>query len=166
MKPYTKALFLSLCIYFVDAVFYGQGGIALVTAVVVVLWHFPKIVMAASRKDSKIARERVIRAGIYALMAVMVFLTVFLNNRLAAQRAEKLIQACDQYHSKYRQYPRGLADLVPEFMEEIPRAKLTLSNNHFLYIYRDQGPLLAYYAVPPFGRRMYDFKHRQWRSMD
>ena len=45
MKTYKRAILLSIFIYFIDALFYGQGGIALITAVIIVFFLFPKILV-------------------------------------------------------------------------------------------------------------------------
>ncbi|MBW2207612.1 MAG: hypothetical protein JRG79_11930 [Deltaproteobacteria bacterium] len=166
MRTYKKSILLSIFIYFVDALFYGQGGIALITAVIIVFFLFPKILIALFRKEKKRAREGMIRAGIYAFMVVMVFLTNFCNSSLAARRAENLIQAASLYKSKNNQYPKNLEALVPDFIPEIPAAKFTLSYNRFLYHYREGNPVLFYYVVPPFGRRVYNFQNSQWGTMD
>jgi len=166
MKTYKRPILISIFIYFVDALFYGQGGIALITAVIILFYLFPKILIALFRKEKKRAREGMIRAGIYLFMVIMVFLTNFYNSSLAARRAENLIRACASYKSINNHYPPKLEALVPAFIEEIPAARFTFCHNRFLYRYREGNPVIFYYVVPPFGLRVYNFQDRQWRYMD
>ena len=166
MRKYFRSIFISILIYFVDALVYSQGGLALITLVVVALVMLPKILMALLKKNRKLCGERIVRAGIYLFMAAMVLVTVALNNRLAFSRAEKIIQACDDYRLEYRRYPDGLEELAPEFIPRIPPAKFSLAYSNFIYISGENRHLLVYYAIPPFGRRVYNLESASWSYLD
>lgn len=166
MKRFARTIILSGCIFLIDAFLYGQGGLAFITALVVVFVLFPGILIALLKKNKELFRDRMIRAGIYSVMVAMVFLSVWLNNKHASYRAEELIQYCDKYKSKYEQYPNTLEDLAPEFITKVPRAKFSLIYGNFIYISRENSHLLVYFAMPPFGRRIYSFESRRWGYID
>jgi hypothetical protein len=166
MKRFVRTIIISGSIFFIDAFLFGQGGLAFITAVVVVIVLFPGIFIALLKRNKGLVRDRMIRVGIYSVMVAMVFLSVWLNNRHASYRAEELIQYCEKYKSKYEQYPDALEDLVPEFIPKVPRAKFSLSYGNFIYISRKNSHLLVYYAMPPFGRRLYSFESGRWGYLD
>jgi hypothetical protein len=61
-----------------------------------------------------------------------------------------------------------LDELVPEFLDAIPLARWTFSNNRFHY-HRGpstEGAILSYTSRPPFGRDVYDVDARTWRWVD
>ena len=166
MKKYLKSIFLASFIFFIDAFFFSQGGIALITAVVVVFIMIPRSLFALFKKNRDLFKERMIRAGIYALCVTMVFIAIRLNNTLAANRSEMLIQHCEAFKATYGQYPSKLEDLVPKYIPAVPNAKFSLSHSGFMYISRNDRHLLVYFVMPPFGRRVYHFESGRWTYMD
>lgn len=59
-----------------------------------------------------------------------------------------------------------LEDLVPEFLPKVPLAKYTVSQNEFQYFSSEGSHHLSYMAIPPFGRRIYEFETGKWRFLD
>ena len=92
--------------------------------------------------------------------------TMALNNKIAERRAGQVVNAVQQYKTRYGHYPQRLAEVAPEFLPSIPRTKYTLSSADFIYIRREESPLLWYVVFPPFGRRVYDFNSGKWGSLD
>jgi len=166
MKKIRRSIIFATFIYFIDALVYSQGGIAFIVALIAVLGGGTKALIALLKKDKALSKERLIRAGIYIFMAVMVFISVNLNNRLAVHRANQLIKACNSYYTKHQSYPDKLEDLAPDFITEVPLAKYSLLYNNFIYISGEGRHLLAYYLMPPFGRRIYNLEKGHWGYLD
>jgi len=54
---------------------------------------------------------------------------------------------------------------VPRYMPSIPRAKYCLMLGEFLYI-NNGHPILVWYVVPPYGRKIYDLSEQRWNYLD
>ena len=80
-------------------------------------------------------------------------------------RATRVIEACRLYEAKHGKLPDRLADLVPEQLESVPRAKYTLVFGEFTY-WASGTHTLLYVALPPSGRRLYHFEEDRWSTMD
>ncbi len=91
-----------------------------------------------------------------------IMLTINVNNHLAQARAESLVVAIDHYRAVAGRYPRTLGDLVPAYLDHVPRAKYTLSYAHFDYANSAGRVTLTYPYAPPFGRARYDFDTARW----
>ncbi|NQT32641.1 MAG: hypothetical protein HQ594_03095 [Candidatus Omnitrophica bacterium] len=166
MKKYTRSISIAVFICFIDSFVYSQGGIALLTVIIAMVILIPKILIALVKKNSQLCKQRIVIAGIYLLMAIMVFTAISMNNKLASKRADRLILACNSYKEKYQKYPDTLENLVPEFISRVPKAKFALSYSEFMYISRKDSHLLVYYAAPPFGRWVYKMETKSWGYLD
>jgi hypothetical protein len=110
-----------------------------------------------------------VKASLYLLTAVLIFVSLAVQNRMADRRAVAIGKACLAYRSKYNHYPKTLDELVPEFMSSVPPAKYTLgASSSFFYIpgFDDREPMLFYEAIPPFGRRFYHMETGAWGFLD
>jgi hypothetical protein len=79
--------------------------------------------------------------------------------------AARLIEACERYREANGAYPERLADLAPLYLSSVPRAKYCCSYSEFRY-YGSPSPILSWYQIPPFGRRVYNFETGKWRYLD
>jgi hypothetical protein len=79
--------------------------------------------------------------------------------------AERLIEACERYREANETYPERLGELVPRYLNSIPRAKYCCSWGEFWY-FGAPRPLLLWYEIPPFGRKIYNFERGTWRYLD
>lgn len=118
---------------------------------------------AIQRPDWKLA---LLRATIPALTLGVVLTNDTVQLKLAASGAARIIRACEEFHAGNGRFPSSLDELVPEYMSYVPRAKYCLWFGEFLYWNLDRRPLLAWYAVPPYGRKIYNFDERRWSYLD
>ncbi len=159
-----KSIISALILFFIDAFVMNQGAIAVISAMVIVLWLLPKSLMLKYKRES--ARIPLTKAAIYSIMVLLIFLANFANNKLAKHRAENLIIAIEKYHQQTGIYPEKLNNLVPEYISNIPRAKFTLMFNEFSYINHKDIQVLYYIELPPFGRPIYNFNRHSWGYTD
>ncbi|WP_426753961.1 hypothetical protein [Myxococcus sp. Y35] len=88
----------------------------------------------------------------------------------ARRNAEALIAACRAYQVKHGRLPDTLAQLVPEFLAELPPAKF--SGPVFGFTYVVSGPeaaprhVLGWTDRLPFGRPFYVFEEDRWGYLD
>ena len=105
------------------------------------------------------------------LMLASAIVLKSVNNDVSYQNAGKIIAACDQHMKKTGVYPDRLGDLIPDFLTNIPRARYTTYGGEFKYNCR-RGPAeeevcrLMFVEESPFARYVYDFKSRNWHSLD
>ena len=164
MYQLQKTIITALILFFIDAFVMNQGAIAVISAMVIVLWLLPKSLMLKYKRES--ARIPLTKAAIYSIMVLLVFLANFANNKLAKHRAENLIIAIEKYHQQTGIYPEKLNNLVPEYISNIPHAKFTLMLNEFGYINYKDTQALYYIELPPFGRPIYNFNRQSWGYID
>jgi hypothetical protein len=168
MKAYKKTLLWALGLFILDAFVLSQGGVALVLILLVFVVFLPRALWVA-RKDPPLYRQRVIKAWIYLVAAILIFVSIGVQNRMADRRAIAIGKACLSFRAKYNRYPQTLQELVPEFMPSVPPARYSLGgHDSFIYIPRldSREPMLFYEAVPPFGRKFYHMESGEWGWLD
>ena len=150
---------IALVLIALDAVFTGSF---LMSYIVCPVWFFMSIVKNASQRPGwKLA---LLRITIPALTLGLVLTNDAVQFRIAEANAAKIIRACEEFHTANGKYPKTLGELVPKYMSSVPHAKYCLVFGEFLY--SDKKPVLMWYAVPPYGRKVYDFEKRSWSYQD
>ena len=162
-RSLPRAVTLATLLVFLDAFYLNQGGIAVLIGAGLLLIGFPRAFMA---KFPEVRRRRLRNLGVYFAAVLLVFVINATNNHIAQTRAERLVTAVKAYHARYQRYPQSLNDLIPEFVERVPRAKYTLLFNEFSYANRGGKAHLLYTSMPPFGGPMYSFADDRWGYLD
>ena len=83
---------------------------------------------------------------------------------LASQRSELVIAAVDRYYEERGRYPGALQELVPAYLPEIPKPKITPSM--FYYVQAPDNPHLMYTGLSPFERHSWSFINKEWYYID
>jgi hypothetical protein len=149
----------------VDAFLVGQGFIALLVGVVVVLGAMIDWVREAKSRTSLVRTAFRIGAGI--LLPVAVLTVVSANCRMAARRAEVVVAALERFHADTGAWPGRLQELCPRYLPGVPSACWRAFSNEFVYVLLDrQRPMLWYVELPPFAKRTYRFPDRRWEADD
>ena len=159
-----RSIIIAFFLFLIDALFVNQGIIAAIALLVVVFWLIPKSIFLWLKKRS--VKPQLYKCLIYFLMAIFILGANYLNNQLATSRANQIIAAVEKFKVVNHRYPEKLAELAPEYIEAIPTAKYTLFANGFFYSNRDDHAFIGYVALPPFGRRIYDFNSKKWGQID
>ncbi len=151
----------ALALLFWDAAYTGSFAASFVTCPI---WFLVSILKnAIQRPGWKIALFRI-------AIPVATLGLVLANNafqyRMAESNAARIVTACEDFHAKNGKFPQTLDDLVPQYMQSIPRAKNCMMFGEFWYLNSEGKPLLIWYAVPPYGRKIYNFEDRQWNYID
>jgi hypothetical protein len=147
----------------VDAFVLNQGVISFLVGAWMLLVATPRAIFYT--KDPALRRQHLARAGILFTAAALVIGLNKANNQVAQSRAETLIAAVKAFHRQNHRYPEKLEELVPGFIDRVPRAKYTYSSS-FQYRSWPNSHTLIYAYLPPFGRRVYYFEHDEWGYMD
>ena len=165
-KPYSakKSIIIALVVYFIDALYLDQGVIAALFVFVIILFWLPKVLYKLIKKKNY--SQEIKKISIYGSMAILVFVSIAINNNIAQKRANALIVTIGTFYQDTGQYPENLEALVPEYLPMVPKSKYTFAFNEFRYINRDGNVSLFYTDLPPFGRPTYDFDKKQWFYID
>src|SRR4051812_8296014 len=160
LTPILGSLICSLVILVVDVVYDGSD---LFASFICPIWFIVSVVRSIVRRpDARVAVARI-------LMPILTLLLVLANasvqNTMAKANAARLIQACEHYREAKGVYPERLSDLVPGYLNSIPRAKYCLMRSDFGY-HGPRLPTLYWWSCPPFGRNVYTFDTREWRYVD
>ena len=159
-----KTIITAFLLFVADAFVLNQFTIALFTIILGVPALIVKLFRA--RKDGERKKLLVSKAGIYALMVVLIIGANIFNNMIAERRAKDIIAACEQFKTKSGRYPEKLSELVPEYLHAVPAAKYSLMGASFRYFARQESHALMYEAIPPYGRKYYVFEKKAWGSVD
>lgn len=159
---WIKPTGLSLLLIFFDEL----GVFALLMAVFLVLAYLPRSLLA--KKYAACRKERLIRFTVYLAAVGMVLSMIPINRQIAADRAERIIAAAENYRAAHGKYPDHLDQLAPQFIAEIPtKARVTFTDSGFRYFAENEGShQLMYVVMPPFGRRTYNFETKSWGFID
>jgi len=161
-----KHSIIAVSLFVVDAFIMNQGVISALILGASLILLIIMLVMLIFKKERDLLKRRVVIAGIYVIMALMVQGSNALNNRIAMNRAGMIITACENYKNMHGAYPAKLSDLVPEFLNKVPAAKYTLIVSDFRYSAGEDGHDLMFVQFPPFGRPIYHFETKKWGYLD
>jgi hypothetical protein len=107
------------------------------------------------------------RIAVPALTLGVVLTNYFVQRKIAHVHADRIINACEEFHVAYGKYPHTLDELVPRYLGSIPRAKYCLCWGEFVYLsYEDKYHLLLWCDIPPFDRVTYNLEDRRWGYLD
>jgi hypothetical protein len=170
-KPSRKILCFSdirrsVCIAFAllawDAVFDGSYLMSLCICPIWLL--FSLLINAIRRPGWRIA---LLRIAIPPLTLGLVMANNAVQLKIARVNASQIIVACEAFHNDNNRFPKTLDELVPRYIPAIPRAKYCLAFGEFRYWgSEDDHPILVWYVVPPYGRKIYDFDDKRWNYID
>lgn len=108
-----------------------------------------------------------LRIAIPALTLGLAWANDAVQIRVAEANAPRVVAACEEYHAANGSFPKTLDELVPQYMPSVPRAKYGLGPwSQFVYFYNQGKPMLVWYVVPPYYRRIYDFETRRWSDIE
>ena len=128
------------------------------------IWFLVSILKNAIQRPGW--RLALLRIAVPALTLGLVLANDAAQFWIAKANAARVVTACEEFHVANGRYPQSLDELVPRHMPSVPRAKYCLGFGEFRYWYMDGEPMLLWYAVPPFGRKVYDFENRRWNYID
>jgi hypothetical protein len=155
---------IAVALFFLDAFVIGSFYVAGIILLLVIPLKLAKAVKL--RKEKVLLKQVLIRTGIYGLAAISIIVMFSANNTIAIKRTEMIVDACERYKTKFGDYPSTLATLIPEFLKEIPSAKIGLVAGGFRYISNGGKHQILFVKVPPYGRKYYTLETREWSSID
>lgn len=149
----------------VDGLWLGQGGLSALVLLWQIVFGVPRWLLT---RDPALKSFRLRLVAIYIIAATATLAFVALDIRIAASRAQSVVQALQTYNARHGRYPERLEELVPETLPVLPRARLAFILDGYYYRTDEEGkqPRFGYTIVAPFGRMMYDFEAFRWNALD
>lgn len=157
---WIRPIGLSLLLIFLDAL----GVYAFLIGAFLILVYLPRSLTA--KKYAACRKERLIRFAIYLAAVAVVLSLIPINKQVSQERAERIIAAVENYKAANGKYPDRLDQLAPQFIDEVPsKARVSFGDSGFRYS-AGESHTLMYVAMPPFGRRIYNFETKSWGFID
>ncbi len=165
---FRGSLLIAAGLYFIDAIWLGQGGVAGLMLITLVIFFIPATLLAWYRKNRLVRNLRGARTLLYLVTALAIFLTIRIDLAGTREKADSVVAALKAYQAKTGQYPDELAQLVPTYLPAIPKARFTLTMNEFRYFVSKgkDSHNLSYIVMPPFGFTYYNMENGQWAVKD
>ena len=163
---FRVSLLIAAGLYFIDAIWLGQGGVALLALAAVVIFFIPATLLAWYRKNTFVRNLRAAKTMLYLAMVAAVFVTIRIDLSHARANGETIIAALKSYHAKNGNYPDKLEQLVPTYLPAIPNARFCLTMNTFHYHAAKDSHNLSYIVMQPVGFTYYNLEKGQWAVKD
>lgn len=138
----------------------GLLGSILYSPILCPIWIFVSLLKSAIHRPGW--NLTLVRLLIPALTLGVAWANDAFQRGMAETNAQRLIAACEKYHTAHGSYPEKLDELVPQYMSSVPVAKYCMGWNRFLY----HRPLLWWHVVPPYFRKTYNCETRRWSYLD
>jgi hypothetical protein len=156
-----KSIAGAFVLLFWDAVFTGSF---LMSLCVCPIWFLGSVLNNAIQRPGW--RLALLRVAIPPLTLGLVLVNDAIQYRIATANAPRVVAACEEFHAANGRFPKNLDELVPRYLPSVPRAKYCLACGEFQYWNSEERPILVWYVVPPFGRKIYSFEDRRWGYLD
>jgi len=96
------------------------------------IWFLVSVIKSAIQKPGWTVA--LVRAAIPLVTLAVVLGNSAVQSRIAKANAERIIAACEKFRAGNGRFPNTLDELVPEYMQFIPRAKYSLEWDKYQYI--------------------------------
>lgn len=158
-----STLIFAMVVWVLDVLIWNTPGLS---ALILLLLPLLLIRGLWGWKNPELFKKRIIGIAILVVTMALVFTGLRINSGLARDRAEAIIKACEQFKGATGKYPERLVELVPNYMEKIPRTSYALLAGDFIYLSKNNQHRLVYTAIPPYGRSYYTFEEKKWGATD
>jgi hypothetical protein len=156
-----RSIVAAVVLLFWDGAFSGSF---LFSILVCPFWFLGSVLNNAVKRPGW--RLGLLRIAIPPLTLGLVLDNDAIQYRIATAKAPRVAAACEEFHAANGRFPKTLDELVPQYLESVPRAKYCLVWGEFQYWNNDEHAILVWYVVPPHGRRIYNFHERRWGYLD
>ena len=150
-------LFFAGLLFVMDALIVNVVFFSLLVGIPLVVVGLPLLLL---KRDGR--RQGLGIIGIFAGVLVMVVVMVKVNAYVAPLHADRLIVAIESYRAATGVYPKELDDLVPKFIDHVPRAQYTLGGRFWYSGGGTAEPPKLWYNPHQMDHRIYRFETKDW----
>ena len=166
-KTARKAGITAICIFAVDSFLLGAPMFTSLVVFYAVLYLLPVTLFSILNKPK--LKFFGCKLLIYTAMIFASFGLHEFDITLTQHRAETVINAVNKYRQDKGHYPDALENLIPDYLPEIPDARvipIALTTSSFFYLGAPDDPHLMFMDYPPLGRQSWSFKDKEWITID
>lgn len=151
---WSLALFLTFCFFIVPAA--PVHDVSFMSMQVLFFIGVFWVISLLTRNPRKAIAPAVVTL-ILLLCTVRVNIKFANGMKRMVPEGDTLVRALEDYHRQYGDYPKGLDQLAPRFLDDVPQAPF-----HYNYFYRSEKSYGLVVGVPPFDV-IYDGTLNLWR---
>lgn len=152
--------------YIWDVLVYGMPVIGLVFSFLAFVFYGLFAMVRKAKQERELARRYAWRGLIYLITVAAILGSHNLNLKLGAANAERIIAAVEGFYNEENRFPKTLEELVPVYLERVPRAAVRFNANTYRYWNEGDRYQLLWVKVPPYLRAVYDFSTKEWLVFD
>jgi hypothetical protein len=89
----------------------------------------------------------------------------FIQSEIADANSERIITACEAFHTANGHYPKTLDELAPKYLPSVPPAKYCMDGG-FHYFNSDGPPPILWWNEFGFLHKIYSFERKEWNYLD
>ena len=155
-----RRLWITAGLLFWDVVIEGFYAMSMIFCP---LWFLISLIKSLIRRPGW--RIAVIRLSMPILTLAIAVANGNLQWKISDLHAEKVIKACEDFHTDNGRYPTTLDELVPKYLSSVPHAKYCMMGN-FMYICAGDEYSMLIWSRFGFYRQIYNFGKKQWSNLD
>lgn len=148
----TVSLITVSVIFLTDVLFAGRFSLAFLKLIIM---GFVMLVLSFIKFKSLDKKKYFLSAGFFIIIAFFTLFFKYLEASAADKKAHKILKAIETYKSQKGENPKTLNELVPAYIESIPRAKDIFMWNNF-YLDKEK---LCYVVEDPENTVCYDINN-------
>lgn len=146
----------AISIIAVDLFFSGEYPLALAKSLFMALAMLVLILIKFN--DKPLLKKSLVCFGVFLALALVSWWFPYFNNKLADSNGKVIVKALESYKNEKGKYPASLEDLVPKYIDSLPRAKYTFLWKDFYWVDNN----LVYVNDAPVNLMKYDFNSSRW----
>lgn len=119
------------------------------------------------RKNRKPMARLLIALSLASILSIgLTVAMVRLNWHMGQRNSERIVEAVRAFQKDHGgAYPESLEELVPHYLDRVPRSRIGIMSDYRYWIDGDRASLM-WIQIPPFGRPGYDFAESRWWYAD
>ena len=162
---FKKIATIVFCLMVFDAFMFGTPSFGLIIMFFLVVASGISAIIFLFR-DKRYSKLYAIKALIYFSGIIGIIVIFKFNSYLGGENANIIINAINSYYADTGVYPDNLNQLNPNYLDSIPNCAYRIMDYKYHYYVEQDNAYLMWTVIPPWGRRIYNFKNAEWRYFD
>jgi len=152
--------------YIWDVLIFGLPVIGLGLSFLAFVCYGLCAIVRLAKQERERAHRYAWRGLIYLVTVAAILSSHNLNLKMGASNADRIIDAVETFYRDQNRFPEKLEELVPAYLDSVPRAAVRFNANAYRYWQEGDRPQLLWVKVPPYLRAVYDFRSQEWVVFD
>lgn len=160
-----KIAIIAFCLLVFDAFIIGTPFFGLTILFFIVIGSGISAIIFLFR-DRKFSKLYALKALIYFTGFIGIIGIFKFNAYIGGENAGIIIKAINSYHDDTGLYPENLNQLIPIYLDNIPKCAYRIMDNEYRYYVDQENADLMWTVMPPWGRYNYSFRNTEWTYFD